>query len=116
MRKVVGRTQSDGKYTAVAGVLREMLISHDVNETRVALLEEHELVELYIERPKRSVVVNVYVGQVSDVLPGMQAAFVDIGLEKNGFLYVDEVVAPEGLDEIPRRDIQALLRPGQHLM
>ena len=50
------------------------------------------LVELYIERPKRSVVGNVYWGKVSDVLPGMQAAFVDIGLEKNAFLYVDEVV------------------------
>jgi ribonuclease G len=100
----------------VADVSREMLISHDVNETRVALLEDRELVELYIERPKRSVAGNVYVGKVSDVLPGMQAAFVDIGLEKNGFLYVDEIVAPEGIDEMPRRDIQALLRPGQQLM
>ncbi len=100
----------------MADVLREMLISHDVNETRVALLEDRELVELYIERPKRSVVGNVYVGKVSDVLPGMQAAFVDIGLEKNGFLYVDEIVAPEGIEEMPRRDIQSLLRPGQQLM
>ena len=41
----------------------------------------------------------------------MQAAFVDIGLEKNAFLYVDEVVAPEGVEDVPRRDIQSLLRP-----
>ncbi len=95
---------------------REMLISHDTNETRVALLEDRELVELYIERPKRSVVGNVYLGKVSDVLPGMQAAFVDIGLEKNAFLYVDEVVSPEGMEDLPRRDIQQLLKPGQQVM
>ncbi len=79
-------------------------------------LEDRELVELYIERPKRSVVGNVYLGKVTDVLPGMQAAFVDIGLEKNTFLYVDEVVAPEGLEGLPRRDIQSLLKPGQQVM
>jgi ribonuclease G len=93
-----------------------MLISHDTNETRVAIIEDRELVELYIERPKRSVVGNVYLGKVSDVLPGMQAAFVDIGLEKNTFLYVDEVVTPEGLEGLPRRDIQSLLKPGQQVM
>ncbi|MRR12528.1 ribonuclease G, partial [bacterium] len=96
-------------------LLREMLISHDSNETRVAPLENRELVELYIERPKRSVVGNVYLGKVKDVLPGMQAAFVDIGLEKNAFLYVDEVVTPEGLEDLPRRDIQSLLHPGQQI-
>ena len=95
---------------------REMLISHDSNETRVAFLEDQELVELYIERHKRSIVGNVYLGKVSDVLPGMQAAFVDIGIEKNAFLYVDEVVAPEGLEGLPRRDIQSLLKPGQQVM
>jgi ribonuclease G len=100
----------------VAGQDCEMLISHDTNETRVAIIEDRELVELYIERPKRSVVGNVYLGKVSDVLPGMQAAFVDIGLEKNTFLYVDEVVSPEGLEGLPRRDIQSLLKPGQQVM
>lgn len=96
-------------------VTREMLISHDNSETQVALLEDQELVELYVERPKRSVVGNVYLGKVTDVLPGMQAAFVDIGLEKNAFLYVDEVVAPEGV-EPPRREIQQLLKVGQQVM
>ncbi len=97
-------------------IAREMLISHDSSETRVGFLEDRELVELYIERPKRSVVGNVYLGKVKDVLPGMQAAFVDIGLEKNAFLYVDEVVAPEGVEGVPKRDIQSLLRPGQQIM
>lgn len=93
-----------------------MLISHDLHETRVAVVENRRLVELYIERPKRSVVGNIYLGKVRDVLPGMQAAFVDIGLEKNAFLYVDEVVSPEGVADAPRRDIQSLLKPGQQLM
>lgn len=96
--------------------VREMLISHDTNETRVALLEDGELAELYIERPKRSVVGNVYLGKVRDVLPGMQAAFVDIGLEKNAFLYVDEVVDPEEVEGLPRRDISSLLKSGQEIL
>jgi ribonuclease G len=100
----------------LADTAREMLVSHDNNETRVALLEDAELVELYIERPKRSVAGNVYWGRVSDVLPGMQAAFVDIGLEKNAFLYVDEVVSPEGVEAPARREIAQLLKPGQQLM
>ncbi len=100
----------------MADVAREMLISHDSNETRVALLEDRQLVELYIERPRRSVVGNVYLGKVTDVLPGMQAAFVDIGLEKNAFLYVDEVVDPEGVEGMPRRPISQLLKVGQQLM
>lgn len=97
-------------------ITREMLISHDTHETRVAIVEDRRLAELYIERPKRSVVGNVYLGKVRDVLPGMQAAFVDIGLEKNAFLYVDEVVSPEGVSGVPRRDIQSLLKPGQQIM
>ncbi len=100
----------------MADVVREMLISHDSSETRVGVLEDDRLVEFYIERAKRSVVGNIYVARVRDVLPGMQAAFVDIGLEKNAFLYVDEVVAPEGLEDVPRRDIQRLLKPDQQVM
>jgi ribonuclease G len=100
----------------VADITREMLISHDAHETRVAIVEDRRVVELYIERPKRSVVGNVYLGKVRDVLPGMQAAFVDIGLEKNAFLYVDEVVSPEGVPGVPRRNIQSLLKSGQQIM
>jgi ribonuclease G len=100
----------------VAELVREMLISHDPSETRVAVVEDGKLVEFYIERAKRSVVGNVYLGRVRDVLPGMQAAFVDIGLEKNAFLYVDEVVAPEGFEDVPKRDITQMLRPGQQTL
>lgn len=97
-------------------LLREMLISHDPNETRVAILEDRNLVELYIERPKRSVVGNVYLGQVKDVLPGMQAAFIDIGLEKNAFLAVDERIALDGVEVLSKRDIQSLLHTGQTII
>ena len=100
----------------MARLRREMLVSHDAHETRVALLEDRELVELYVERPKRSVVGNVYLGKVTDVLPGMQAAFVDIGLEKNAFLYVDEVVTLEGVEAQGRRSISDLLAPGEQVM
>jgi len=100
----------------MADIVREMLISHDSSETRVAVLEDGDLVEFYLERAKRSVVGNVYLARVRDVLPGMQAAFVDIGLEKNAFLYVDEVVAGDGSVDVPRREISQLLSSGQQVV
>ena len=75
---------------------RELLISVDVGEQRVAILEDDRVAEVYLERPeRRSIAGNIYLGVVDNVLPGMEAAFVEIGLEKNGFLYVDEIVGPE---------------------
>lgn len=69
----------------------EIVINAEPGETRVAILERSTFTELYIERDnERSVVGNVIKGRVSRVLPGMQAAFVDIGLEKAGFLYVGD--------------------------
>lgn len=99
----------------MAEMVREMLVSHDNYETRVAVLENSQLVELYVERAKRSVVGNIYLGKVTDVLPGIQAAFVDIGLEKNAFLYVDDV---RGSVQDPRmrRNISGLLTAGQKVM
>ncbi len=100
----------------MAELVREMLISHDASETRVGVLEDGRLAEFYLERAKRSVVGNIYLANVRDVLPGMQAAFVDIGLAKNAFLYVDEVVSADPGVDIPRRGIAQLLRPGQQVM
>ena len=88
-----------------------MLVSVDRGETRVALLEatgqptkgkqarpakkDWRVAELYLERRgMRSIVGNIYKGKVDNVLPGLEAAFVDIGLDKNGFLHVDEIVLP----------------------
>jgi ribonuclease G len=134
---------------------KQVLVSVDRAETRVALLEAngtptgsnsktkgtsaaskkasarkrgapdagYRIAELYIERRGgRSIVGNIYKGKVDNVLPGLEAAFVDIGLEKNGFLHVDEIVLP-GV-ETPRRGrgagsgrrISDLLSPGQEIV
>jgi len=113
----------------------EILVNATPGETRVAIYEKNQFVDLHIERAKqRSVVANVVKGRVSRVLPGMQAAFVDIGLEKAGFLYVGDYV--EDIEQIsgkddgggrgrgPRRngnrrappDISTLLREGQEIL
>src|SRR5690242_14996684 len=72
---------------------KEMIISSDPHETRVAILEDDQVVEVFIEREnQRGVVGNIYKGGVSKVLAGMQSSFVDIGLERDAFLYVSEVI------------------------
>ena len=74
---------------------KEMIISASGHETMAAILEDDEVVEISVEREKsRSVAGNIYKGRVSKVLPGMQAAFVDLGLERDGFLYVSDVIDP----------------------
>jgi ribonuclease G len=124
---------------------KQVLVSVDRAETRVALLEAagtpgasrpagrsrkgsaarpgagYRIAELYIERRGgRSIVGNIYKGKVDNVLPGLEAAFVDIGLEKNGFLHVDEIVLP-GVEAPKRgrgggRKISDLLKPGQEIV
>jgi ribonuclease G len=70
----------------------ELIINASLPETRIALMEDGEIQELLIERASgKGIVGNIYKGRVTRVLPGMQAAFVDIGLEKAAFLYVDDV-------------------------
>jgi len=129
---------------------KQVLVSVDRGETRVALLETtgtvgprkpasatsrrrrkpstatagYQVAELYLERRgARSIVGNIYKGRVDNVLAGLEAAFVDIGLEKNGFLHVDEIVLP-GV-EAPRRgrggsrdgrNIADMLKPGQEIV
>tara|TARA_Y100000588_G_scaffold307572_1_gene331761 strand:+ start:1674 stop:3266 length:1593 start_codon:yes stop_codon:yes gene_type:complete len=76
---------------------KEMIISASGHETMVAILEDDAVVEIFVERDKsRGVAGNIYKGRVSKVLPGMQAAFVDLGLERDGFLYVSDVIDPVG--------------------
>jgi ribonuclease G len=131
-------------------VKKQVLVSVDRGETRVALLEAtgnpgaprkstssrrassasaspgkgYRVAELYLERRgARSIVGNIYKGRVDNVLTGLEAAFVDIGLDKNGFLHVDEIVLP-GV-EAPRRgrgtgrnaqSIADMLKPGQEVV
>lgn len=102
----------------------ELIVDIGVGENRVALLEDNELAEIYIERPgSERMVGNIYRGKVSSVLPGMQAAFIDIGFEKNAFLYAGDVVAKKDYSEEEEDAVQdakgcniaELLSPGQEL-
>jgi ribonuclease G len=113
---------------------KEMIISSNDHETRVAILEDDLVSEIFVERERsRGVVGNVYKGRVSKVLPGMQSAFVDIGLERDGFLYVTDVVPGDEFDRLEsgeeegdegaRKDkekeqpkIEELLREGQEVL
>jgi ribonuclease G len=106
------------KRSALPPVKKEIFVSVEVMEQRVAVLEDDVVVEVYLGRPShRSVAGNVYKGVIDNVLPGMEASFVDIGLEKNGFLYVDEIVVPEleGKQRHGRR-IQELVERGQEVL
>jgi ribonuclease G len=106
---------------------KKILVSVDAGETRVAVFEQKgnaksRVAELYVERRgSRSIVGNIYKGVVDNVLPGMEAAFVDIGLERNGFLHVDEIVLPGG-EKVPRRGhgkgrrIDELIKPKQEVL
>jgi ribonuclease G len=107
---------------------KTIVVSADRGETRVAVLEaktvksQREVAEVYIERRGgRSLVGNIYLGKVDNVLPGMEAAFVDIGLERNGFLHVDEILLPDG-QQAPRRGrgqgrrIDELIKPKQEIL
>ena len=107
---------------------KTILVSAERGETRVAVLEakqkggKTDVAELYIERRgRRSIVGNIYKGKVDNVLPGMEAAFVDIGLERNGFLHVDEILLPGG-EQAPKRGrgsgrrINELIKPGQEIL
>jgi ribonuclease G len=97
----------------------EILINSTSRETRVAVLENGVLQELMIERvSRRGLVGNIYMGKVSRVLPGMQAAFIEIGITRTAFLHASDIApadsgAAEGLQDAP--DIRDLLREGQNL-
>ncbi len=98
---------------------KKIIVNCDNRATRVALLEKGKLVEMDIERPlQHRVVGNLYKGTVANVLPGMQAAFIDIGLDKNAFLYVDDIFT-DWDDESPppaRSPIEKLLKAGEEIM
>src|ERR1700716_2245234 len=116
---------------------KEMIVSSNGHETMVAILEDDLVAEIFVERERqRSVVGNVYKGRVSKVLPGMQSSFIDIGLERDGFLYVDDVINSEEFDKLddedegkgegggrpknerdrPKAKIEELLREGQEII
>src|SRR5438477_8099999 len=116
---------------------REILINANPRETRVAIIEDDQLVELLVDRPEaRRMVGDIYLGKVEAVLPGIQAAFVDIGTEKSAFLHASDLVFDEDgedddaeeeeggdTDDTPSRGrrakappIQDLLKRGQEIL
>lgn len=101
---------------------KEIIVQVVEGETRVAVLENQQLAEIYIERAlEQRLVGNIYKGRVENVLPGMQAAFVNIGLDKNAFLYVEDAIpARQADDESEKaREIQVsiadVLKAGQEI-
>ena len=83
-----------------SGPQKEIIVNVSNRETRIALLEDGHLMEYRVEREER-VVGSIFKGIVQNVLPGMDAAFVDIGLERNAFLYVADIIPDEGSDTSP---------------
>src|SRR5256714_4849656 len=116
---------------------KEMIISSNGHETMVAILEDDLVAEIFVERERqRGVVGNVYKGRVSKVLPGMQSSFIDLGLERDGFLYVGDVIdtmeefdklessddvapgarPPKDRPDKPQPKIEELLKEGQEIV
>jgi ribonuclease G len=86
--------------------MNEIVINVEQLETRIARVEDKRVAELRIERHgEQSLVGNVYRGRVDSVVPGIQAAFVDIGIERNGFLYVGDIAAAEGTGDFDLEDV-----------
>ena len=82
---------------------KEICISSTPHETRLAILEDDQLAEIYYERENEYTLAgSIYNGRVTRVLPGMQSAFVDIGLERDAFLYVTDFLEMEDPEEIGR--------------
>ncbi len=110
---------------ASGGVTKEIIVNVSNRETRIALLEDGKLTEYRVEREER-VVGSIFKGIVQNVLPGMEAAFVDIGLERNAYLSIADILPDDGgndgspasmrRSELRRRKIRDLLEPGQQIM
>ena len=102
----------------------EILINVSPQETRVAIVENGLLQEVHIERTnKRGLVGNIFKGKVSRVLPGMQSAFIDIGLDRAGFLHVSDIVeshkeleSSKFVSPVQETAINTLLREGQQIL
>lgn len=86
--------------------MKSIIVNIVPEETRVAITEDNELLEISMERTESAHVVgNIYKGKVQNVLPGMQAAFVDIGMEKNAFLYIGEGLPKNALQAIAQNEM-----------
>ncbi|MCR1899913.1 Rne/Rng family ribonuclease [Irregularibacter muris] len=100
--------------------MKRIIVDINHAQSRIALADNEELIEFYIERPKdKRIVGNIYKGKVENVLPGMQAAFINIGIEKNAFLYVKDTLTllnQQDRDEDELPPINQILKRGQEIM
>ena len=95
---------------------KQILISADRSQCKVAILEEQKLAEVYIEKKrKRSIVGNIYLGKVTNVLPGMSAAFLDVGTGKNALLYAGDMVVMEDGSEVDSHKVLGKLKKGSEI-
>jgi len=98
-RNLPGRFWADLTRHALFMAKNILVINVDIRETRVALIEDGIIAELHLERESQTGTVgNIYLGKVSRVLPGMQAAFIDIGIERAAFLHVEDLIRPDDFD------------------
>jgi len=97
---------------------QKIVVNVDERQTRVAMLEDGRLAEvLYDQEKEERIVGNIYLGRVSDVVPGLDAAFVDCGIDKNVFLHVSDAIQPEPPKRPGRTPpISSILSPGQQIM
>ncbi|MFH1368610.1 MAG: Rne/Rng family ribonuclease [Elusimicrobiota bacterium] len=91
---------------------KEIIVNRASEETRVAIMDQGLMTDLFIERREsEKIISNIYKGKVDNVLPGMSSAFVDIGLDKNAYLFVDDVIA-----ESQEKKIEKMIKRGQDIM
>ncbi|MCM3746707.1 Rne/Rng family ribonuclease [Paenibacillus pasadenensis] len=96
---------------------KTMLVHGDGALLQTAVLQDGRAVDFFMESAQQGGLVgNMYKGRIVNVLPGMQAAFVDIGLNKNAFLYIDELIHPAGARPEEKPSITELVKPGQELL
>ncbi len=100
---------------------RELLVNVTPRESRAAIVENGVLQEVFLERAnRRGLISNIYKGRVTRVLPGMQAAFIDIGLDRTAFLHASDIAVPNGVDagiEAPRPEhVRELVREGDEIL
>jgi ribonuclease G len=110
--------QSFFRGDGVRKVVKRIVVRYEPGASSVALMEDGRLAEFFVEQPEeREKAGNIYKGKVVNVLPGMQAAFVDIGLKKNAFLYIDDLL-PVHLEKKPKvkPSITELVKEGQELI
>ena len=95
----------------------EILINVTPSEVRAAVLENGVLQEIFVERAdRRGLISNIYKGRVSRVLPGMQAAFIDIGLDRTAFLHASDITRIRNGDDQELPNIRDLIREGDELL